>query len=68
MSNGPESLRKLMTEFYRAKYPWKAEPTLGAFRQTVRDKEVIPLVDKLIAKQGPQKELQSLRLLDFIDL
>jgi hypothetical protein len=71
MSNAPELLRRLLTGWYRDGQPWKAEPTLAAFKSCQAgkvEKPVQVLIDDLIARHGPDMEIHHLRLCHLIEL
>jgi hypothetical protein len=71
MTDAPESLRRMLTSWYRHGQPWKTPPTLAGFKAGQADKaenQVRVLLDALIARHGPDMEIHRLRLCHLIEL
>ena len=59
--NDIELLRRSLTEWYRKGCPWPRQPTLAMFAAKA-EREVRPLVNRLISDLGPDMEIQNVRL------
>lgn len=65
--NDIELLRRSLTEWYRKGFPWRQQPTLAMFAAKA-DKDVLPLVNRLIFVLGSDMEIQNLRLAHLLKI